>query len=187
MDELLLYIKSNPAHEKIVMDKIFLISDDPENHLLIEKKLVSNLDENKFKIHKLLAGYYFKTEKYKDALNIHRTMGLENNSDFKRWLNLAENLRKESQYGLSIDSYQELLNIELGVQLFFFFFFFFLRPLSIFSSSCDTFSLIRTISWERLKVRESVHPPRAMRIARSAVMILSFIIGNFRIHQCHQR
>ena len=113
LDELLLYIKSNPAHEKLVMDKILLISDDPENHLLIEKKLVSNLDENNFRIHKLLAGYYFKTEKYKDALNIHRTMGLENNSDFKRWLNLAENLRKESQYGLSIDSYQELLNIEL--------------------------------------------------------------------------
>ena len=80
----------------------------------------------------------------------------------------------------------QLLNIESEFQLeFFFFFFFFLRPLSIFSSNCDTFSLISTISWERENVRESVHPPRAMRIARSAVMILSFIIDSFRILRCH--
>ena len=112
LDELLIYIKSNPAHEKLVMDKILLISDDPENHLLIEKKLVSNLEENNFKIHKLLAGFYFKTEKYNDAFNMHLSMGLQNNSDFQRWLNLAENLRKESQYRLSIDSYQKLLDIK---------------------------------------------------------------------------
>ena len=112
IDELLLYIKSNPSYDKIVMDKILLISDDPENYLLIEKKLVSNLNENNFQIHSLLAGYYFKTEKYKEALNIHRLMGLQNNSDFKRWLSLAENLKKEKQYGLSIDSYQIILNIE---------------------------------------------------------------------------
>ena len=65
---------------------------------------------NNFRIHKLLAGYYFKTEQYKDAINTHRSIGIENNSDFKRWLNLAENLRKESQYELSINTYQELLN-----------------------------------------------------------------------------
>ena len=110
LNELLLYIKHNPANEKIVMNKILLISDDPQNHLLIEKKLVANLNENNFKIHKLLAGYYFKTEQYKDAINTHRSIGIENNSDFKRWLNLAENLRKESQYELSINTYQELLN-----------------------------------------------------------------------------
>ena len=33
LDELLIHIKSNPAHEKLVMDKILLISDDPENYL----------------------------------------------------------------------------------------------------------------------------------------------------------
>ena len=112
LDELLIYIKSNPAHEKLVMDKILLISDDPENYLLIEKKLVSNLEENDFRINKLLAGFYFKTEKYNDAFNTHLSMGLQNNSDFQRWLNLAENLRKESQYRLSIDSYQKLLDIK---------------------------------------------------------------------------
>ena len=63
------------------------------------------------KIHKLLAGFYFKTEKYNDSFNMHLSMGLQNNSDFQRWLNLAENLRKESQYRLSIDSYQKLLEI----------------------------------------------------------------------------
>jgi len=112
LDELLVYIKSNPSHDKLVMDKILLISDDPENHLLIEKKLVSNLEEGHFRIHKLLAGFYFKTEKYKDAYDIHLSMGLQNNSDYKRWLNLAENLRKESQYRLSVDSYQKLLDIK---------------------------------------------------------------------------
>ena len=68
---LLVYIKSNPTHDKLVMDKILLISDDPENNLLIEKKLVSNLEEGHFRIHKLLAGFYFKTEKYKDAYEVH--------------------------------------------------------------------------------------------------------------------
>mgnify|MGYP002859473220 FL=1 len=112
LDELLVYIKSNPTHDKLVMDKILLISDDPENNLLIEKKLVSNLEEGHFRIHKLLAGFYFKTEKYKDAYEVHLSMGLQNNTDYKRWLNLAENLRKENQYRLSIDTYQELLNIK---------------------------------------------------------------------------
>jgi len=79
----------------------------------------------------------------------------------------------------------QLLNIELEFQLdFFFFFFFFLNLLSIFSSSCDTFSLISTISWERENVRESVHPPRARRTASSAAMSLSFIIDSFHILPC---
>lgn len=112
LDELLVYIKSNPTHDKIVMDKILLISDDPENHLLIEKKLVSNLEEDDYTIHKLLAGFYFKTEKYKDACDIHLSMGLQNDSDYTRWLNLADNLRKENQYRLSVDSYQKLLDIK---------------------------------------------------------------------------
>ena len=44
LNELLLYIKYNPANEKIVMNKILLISDDPQNHLLIEKKLFNNFN-----------------------------------------------------------------------------------------------------------------------------------------------
>ncbi|GIS72957.1 MAG: hypothetical protein CM1200mP10_25340 [Candidatus Neomarinimicrobiota bacterium] len=40
-------------------------------------------------------------------------MGLHKNSDFNRWLLLAGNLRKESQYDLSIKAYQELLHLEL--------------------------------------------------------------------------
>ena len=112
LDELLIYIKSNPSNEKLVMDKILLISDEPENHLLIEKKLFSNLENNNFRIHKLLSGFYFKTGKYKDAYNIHLSMGLETTSDFQRWLILAENFRKEKQYRLSIDSYKQILSIK---------------------------------------------------------------------------
>ena len=39
-------------------------------------------------------------------------MGLQNDSDYTRWLNLADNLRKENQYRLSVDSYQKLLDIK---------------------------------------------------------------------------
>ena len=112
LDELLIYIKSNPSNEKLVMDKILLISDEPENHLLIEKKLFSNLENNNYRIHKLLSGFYFKTGKYIDAYNIHLSMGLETTSDFQRWLILAENFRKEKQYRLSIDSYKRILSIK---------------------------------------------------------------------------
>ena len=112
LDELLIYIKSNPSNEKLVMDKILLISDEPENHSLIEKKLFSNLENNNYRIHKLLSGFYFKTGKYKDAYNIHLSMGLETTSDFQRWLILAENFRKEKQYRLSIDSYKQILSIK---------------------------------------------------------------------------
>ena len=94
------------------MDKILLISDEPENHLLIEKKLFSNLENNNYRIHKLLSGFYFKTGKYKDAYNIHLSMGFETTSDFQRWLILAENFRKEKQYRLSIDSYKQILSIK---------------------------------------------------------------------------
>ena len=89
------------------------MSDDPENHLLIEKKLVSSLENNHVIINKLLAGYYFKTSRYIEALSTHRSMGLHKNADFNRWLLLAGNLRKESQYDLSIKAYQELLHLEL--------------------------------------------------------------------------
>ena len=115
IDEYLIYIIEHPQQEKLVTDRVLLMSDDPENHLLIEKKLVSSLENNHVIINKLLAGYYFKTSRYNEALNTHRSMGLDNNSDFNRWLLLAGNLRKESQYDLSIKAYQELLDLELEI------------------------------------------------------------------------
>ena len=61
---------------------------------------------------------------------------------------------------------------------FFLRFFFFLKVLKSDTSSSipDTFSLTKTMSCDRLNVRESVHPPRAMRTAKSAVIILSCIL-----------
>ncbi len=115
LDEYLIYIIEHPQQEKLVTDRVLLMSDDPENHLLIEKKLISSLDKNHLIINKLLAGYYFKTSRYNEALNTHRSMGLDNNSDFNRWLLLAGNLRKENQYDLSIKAYQELLDLELEI------------------------------------------------------------------------
>ena len=115
LDEYLIYIIEHPQQEKLVTDRVLLMSDDPENHLLIEKKLVSSLENNHVIINKLLAGYYFKTSRYNEALNTHRSMGLDKNSDFNRWLLLAANLRKESQYDLSIKAYQELLDLELEI------------------------------------------------------------------------
>ena len=115
LDEYLIYIIEHPQQEKLVTDRVLLMSDDPENHLLIEKKLISSLENNHLIINKLLAGYYFKTSRYNEALNTHRSMGLDNNSDFNRWLLLAANLRKESQYDLSIKAYQELLDLELEI------------------------------------------------------------------------
>ena len=115
LDEYLIYIIEHPQQEKLVTDRVLLMSDDPENHLLIEKKLISSLENNHLIINKLLAGYYFKTSRYNEALNTHRSMGLDKNSDFNRWLLLAANLRKESQYGLSIKAYQELLDLELEI------------------------------------------------------------------------
>jgi len=113
LDEYLIYIIERPHQEKLVTDRVLLMSDDPENHLLIEKKLVSSLENNHVIINKLLAGYYFKTSRYNEALSTHRSMGLHNNADFNRWLLLAGNLRKESQYDFSIKAYQELLHLEL--------------------------------------------------------------------------
>ena len=115
LDEYLIYIIEHPHQEKLVTDRVLLMSDDPENHLLIEKKLISSLENNHLIINKLLAGYYFKTSRYNEALNTHRSMGLDKNSDFNRWLLLAANLRKESQYDLSIKAYQELLDLELEI------------------------------------------------------------------------
>jgi len=115
IDEYLIYIIEHPQQEKLVTDRVLLMSDDPENHLLIEKKLISSLENNHLIINKLLAGYYFKTSRYNEALNTHRSMGLDKNSDFNRWLLLASNLRKESQYDLSIKAYQELLDLELDI------------------------------------------------------------------------
>ena len=115
LDEYLIYIIEHPHQEKLVTDRVLLMSDDPENHLLIEKKLISSLENNHLIINKLLAGYYFKTSRYNEALNTHRSRGLDKNSDFNRWLLLAANLRKESQYDLSIKAYQELLDLELEI------------------------------------------------------------------------
>ena len=89
-------------------DRILLMSDDTTNYGLIDSTLNSVTEFNP-DVRLILAGFYYKTGQFENALNQHRLIGANKPSDTKRWMNFSENLRKEKQFDLSVKAYHFLL------------------------------------------------------------------------------
>ncbi len=89
-------------------DRILLMSDDTTTHALIDSTLNASADVNP-DVRTILAGFYYKTGQFENALEQHQHIGISNQKDTQRWMQFAENLRKEGQHDLSIQSYHYLL------------------------------------------------------------------------------
>ncbi len=110
LDEYLLYVTNNPRQKKLVTNKILMMSDEPENHSLIEQRLLENIPRNEPLLREILAAFYFKTGRYREALAQHRQLKMESGEDFDRWLTFANNLRLERQYATALEAYETILS-----------------------------------------------------------------------------
>ncbi|MDP6339954.1 MAG: tetratricopeptide repeat protein [Candidatus Marinimicrobia bacterium] len=106
--EYLTLIRYQKEYLRYTTDRLLLMSDDTTAHALIDSTL-RNTSEEIPDVRYILAGFYYKTGRFENALNEHRQIGVSNPGDSKRWLEFAENLRKEKQYELSIQAYHHLL------------------------------------------------------------------------------
>ncbi|MFQ6612951.1 MAG: tetratricopeptide repeat protein [Fidelibacterota bacterium] len=109
LNEYLLVAINQPHKLRLVMDRILAMSDDPATTDLIDSTLHRASDTNPKIAHLLLAGFYFKTGSFKQALEEHELLGFSNSADQKRWLEFSNNLRQEGQYDLAIAAYNKLL------------------------------------------------------------------------------
>lgn len=110
VDEFINHLLARPRQQKYVTDRILLLSDNPENLAQIEAVLLRRVAENEALIQKIIAGFYFKIQRYGAALEQHRAMGLRQPKDYDRWLEFAGNLRSERQYDIAISAYQTILH-----------------------------------------------------------------------------
>ncbi len=110
MDQYILYLINEPRQIGIIERRILLMSDEEDAVKIIEDKLIKASEKNPREILDVLSEFYFKQQDYERAFeNKKRWSILVNNSNDK-WLKFANELRKESQFSLSIKSYNYILN-----------------------------------------------------------------------------
>ncbi|MEA1882579.1 MAG: tetratricopeptide repeat protein [Candidatus Marinimicrobia bacterium] len=108
LKEYLTLIHHQKEYLRYTTDRILLMSDDTTTHVLIDSTLRAASEEIP-DVRFILAGFYYKTGRFENALNQHRQIGVSNPGDTKRWLEFSENLHKEKQYELAIQAYHYLL------------------------------------------------------------------------------
>lgn len=113
LDEYLLHLLAHPKQQPYVTVQILKMSDDEDTHLTIEQRLLENLSRNEPLLRSILASFYFKAGRYREALEQHQRLGLESSADQQRCLELAKNLRLEKQYSLAIEAYHFILGREV--------------------------------------------------------------------------
>ena len=107
LSEYLIFAQYNPHQDKIILDKILIISDDKETIPIIENHLFKKIDASPNISHSFLSALYFKVGRYDESLQ-HQLAGDQQ----IRWKGLntfAANLRQEKQFKLAIQTYQTLL------------------------------------------------------------------------------
>ena len=110
--EYMILVEHQKQYLQYITDRILVMSDDDNTHVLIDSTLrIHAIGKPNIRI--ILAGFYYKTGQFKNALEQHKIIGISKPEDIKRWMNFAENLQKEGNFNLSIDAYHHLLQ-ELG-------------------------------------------------------------------------
>ena len=110
MNQYILYLINEPKQMGIIERRILLMSDEEDAVKIIEDKLIKASEKNPREILDILSEFYFKQQDYEKAFeNKKRWSKLVSNSNDK-WLKFANELRKESQFSLSIKSYNYILN-----------------------------------------------------------------------------
>ena len=113
IDEYILTLVSNPGRGSTVSRKILMMSDDNEAKDIIEIKLLEISDKYPNILLPTLADHYFKHRDYLNSYNTYLEWGNSGFFDSKKWLDFANNLRKENSYLLSVNAYEFALKQNL--------------------------------------------------------------------------
>ncbi len=106
--EYLTLIRYQKQYLRYTTDRILIMSDDTTSHTLIDSTLRMESEKNQ-DVQIILAGFYYKTGHFENALLQHIEIGVINSDDIRRWLEFSANLIEEKQYELSVRSYHHLL------------------------------------------------------------------------------
>ncbi len=117
VNEYINHLLVNRRQKKYVTSRILSLSDEEENHSLIEQILVERLAENESLLGEILADFYFKTGNYRAAIGQHTRLGFNHRNDLTRWLELAANLRAEGQIAFAIQAYEIVLHDDKPIDL----------------------------------------------------------------------
>ena len=113
IDEYILTLLSNPGRGSTVSRKILMMSDDSEAKDIIEIKLLEISDKYPNVLLPTLADHYFKHKDYSKSFNTYLEWSNRGFFDPKKWLDFANNLRKENAYFLSVNAYKYALKKDL--------------------------------------------------------------------------
>ena len=113
IDEYILTLLSNPGKGSTVSRKILMMSDDSEAKNVIEIKLLEVSNKYPKVLLPTLADHYFKHRDYLNSFNTYLEWGKRGFFEPKKWLDFANNLRKENSYSLSVNAYEYALKQNL--------------------------------------------------------------------------
>jgi len=106
--EYIILINYQKQYLQYSIDRILVMSDDTTTHELIDSTLNASRNINS-SVKIILAGFYYKTKRFQEAFSEHKNIGLNTLADRQRWLVFSENLRKDNEVELSIQSYHYIL------------------------------------------------------------------------------
>jgi len=108
LEELMLLIRHQKQYLRYATDRILIMSDDTTSHSIIDSTLNANLEINPF-VREVLGGFYYKIGNFTEAYEEYKLLDFQNKENIDKWLVFADNLRKEGQFDLSIQSYHFML------------------------------------------------------------------------------
>ena len=108
LEELMLLIRHQKQYLRYATDRILIMSDDTTSHSIIDSTLNANLEINPF-VREVLGGFYYKIGNFTEAYEEYKLLDFKNKENINKWLVFADNLRKERQFDLSIQSYHFML------------------------------------------------------------------------------
>ena len=108
LEELMLLIRHQKQYLRYATDRILIMSDDTTSHSIIDSTLNANLEINPF-VREVLGGFYYKIGNFTEAYEEYKLLDFQNKENINKWLVFADNLRKEGQFDLSIQSYHFML------------------------------------------------------------------------------
>ena len=117
IDEYILELVHNPQHINSIARRVLTMSDEPEAKKLIETKMKEAGEKHPDIMLTILADHYFKHRQYSDAYSTYIVWTSAGFFNDQKWLNFANNLRKEGSFSLATDAYKFVLKKELNQKL----------------------------------------------------------------------